>query len=120
MKHWATALLLLCVFVTHNSVHKIVPWPIRGHAFTITGHMALAVVLCLLMLAYRSRAIIVVGLLALGYVGQVAGCNALWLYEPWPVTPDGELCSDKVGWPMGLLGAYAAVTVLAWLMRHRK
>lgn len=119
MKNAGTALGLLVLLVIHNNAHKWVPPDLRGHVFNVTGHGLLAVCLAaLLVIFWRSGALVLVCALGIGYALQVAGCSAWWLVAPWPTTPTGELCSERLGLPLGLFGLAAALLLAAHLRRN--
>lgn len=104
---------MLVLGAIHNNAYKSAAWDLRGHVFTTTGHIFLGLAIGWLAYVYRRSAAVLLSAALVGaWVLQVAGCNLAWLlWGPWPVTPDGELCSDGLRFPLGTLGLTAAVLV---------
>lgn len=79
---------------------------------------AIRLVLLLVVLpalrAWRSDpAVLLVCALLAGWAAQTAGCSVAWLIEPWELQPGGEICSDRLGIPLGTMGCVAALLVAA-------
>jgi len=120
MKGSRLAFVLLLAGLLHNNLYKHASAPLAGRVFVVTGHLLIALlvaVLCWVAHKQKARSVVLVCLLIAGYTLQVAGCNLWWMIEPWPVVPGGELCSDRLGLPLGLVGLAAACMVAAHIGR---
>lgn len=119
MKHRLLSAFLLVLIVLHNNAHKLGEWKSRGQVFNVTGHLLIACLLGWLAYTHKSAGLVLVCALGIGYALQVAGCSAAWLWQPWQVTPGGDLCSDGLKFPLGLLGLTAALLVAAHLAKGK-
>ena len=101
------AVVLFALGVAHNIAHRYAVEDDRGYVYSITGAIFLAVLLMVIAVLARHSAVWLVVALLVGHAAQVAGCNAAFLWEPWPLPPDGDLCSDSMALPLGALGIVA-------------
>ena len=121
MRGLPTASALLLAGAVHNQAHKLAPPELAAMVWNLTGALLIALLLALVAWHCRgSSAVLLVCALLGGYVLQVAGCSAAWLIEPWELVEGGEICSDRLRWPLGTLGCMAALLVAAHLYRLRK
>jgi len=112
---------LLVLGVAHNQAHKLAPAEHAAMVWNVTGHALALYLLALVLLAWRSsRAVLLVGALIAGYLLQVLGCSLWWLLDPWPLVEGGEICSDRLHFPLGTLGLAAALLVAAELAKLLK
>jgi hypothetical protein len=95
---------LLTAGIVHNTAHRYVPEDARGFVWNITGALLLAGLLLIVATQARSTAVWLVVALLVGHALQVAGCSVAYLWEPWPIVPGDDLCSDGLSVPLGTLG----------------
>jgi len=105
------AVCLLAGGVAHNTLHRYVDEESRGLVWNITGAIFLAGLLLVIAVQARSTAVWLAVALLVGHALQVAGCSAAYWWQPWPLTPGGDLCSDGLSLPLGTLGIVGAALV---------
>ncbi len=120
MKHRTTALALLLIGCAAAYGWQFVPSQYVGAAWYISQGLWQVVLLGLLAGLYRSRAVVAVCALLAGFSGMVAGCEAAYLVNPWPMNPGDELCSARLNYPLGLLGAVIALGLVLSIIREQK
>lgn len=112
MKHVALAVALLLLGVAHWLTYRSVSVELRGQVFNLTGHLLSTALIGWVAYVYRrSPSVVLVAALVGGWTALVAGCSGWWLIERWPRIPGGDLCSDRLELPLGLLGMAAALLV---------
>ena len=112
MKQILGALALLLAGLAWNNGWKWAPPEHAGRVFVASSGAFIAALLLWGALLVRSKPI--------GYALQVAGCNALYIVAPWPVRTNDELCSTRIGLPLGLLGLWMATMLAQWIYSTRK
>ena len=101
------AVALLCAGIVHNVAHRYVPEDARGYVWNVTGALlTMGLLLTVAVLSRHWAVWLVVALLA-GHALQVAGCSVAYLWQPWPLLDDGDLCSDSMALPLAALGIVA-------------
>lgn len=126
MKHrtLATVLLVIGCVVAYfwQVVQKLgVNDPdVLGQVWNLSTSVYRVGLLTLVALAYRSKVVLSVTALLSAFDLMVAGCSAMWLYEPWEVYPGQELCSTRFHFPLGLLGAVIALILVINIVRGKR
>jgi hypothetical protein len=120
VKHKATALALLVIGCAAAYGWQFVPAQYVGAAWYISQSLWQVVLLALLACVYRSRAVVLVCALLAVFSLMVAGCEAAFLVKPWPMNPGDELCSARLNYPLGLLGAVIALGLVLSIIREQK
>lgn len=111
---------MLLMGLAWNNAWKWVPEPHAGRVFTAGSGLFIAALLLWHAAASRSRAMAFVCVLLGGFALQVFGCNAWFIVEPWPVRADDELCSARLGFPLGLAGLWASTLLAQWIYLRSK
>lgn len=108
------ALALLLAGLAWNNAWKWAPIEQQGHVYTAgTGAFVAVLLACI---GWRAALPVrVVCVLLVGFALQVAGCNAWFIVDPWPVNPGDELCSARLHFPLGLTGLWIASLLAQWL-----
>lgn len=119
MPHKWTALGLLLAGLAAAYLWQMTPLD-PAHVWNASGAAYRVLLLCLVAVAYRSIAVAWVCLLLSVFDLMVAGCSTAFLYSPWPILPDQELCSTELNVPLGLVGAVTALGLLIFIVRDKK
>jgi len=121
MRRLALPAGLLLAGAIHNQAHKWADPADSAMVWNATGAGLALVLLCCVAWAHRdsTSALLVCALLA-GWAAQTAGCSVAWLIEPWHIEPGGELCSDRLGAPLGTLGCMATLLVAAAIYKRAR
>lgn len=120
MKHKATALALLVIGCAAAYGWQMVPEQHLGAAWYISQSLWQVMLLALLAVVYRSRAMVRVCALLSVFSIMVAGCETAYLIKPWAIKPGDELCSARLNYPLGLLGAVIALGLVLSIIREQK
>lgn len=112
--------MLLLAGLGWNNAHKWVPQEHAGNVWSASGGLFIAGLLVWVGAAARMASVQVVCALLAGYALQVFGCNLWFIFEPWEVRPGDELCSSRLGFPLGLAGLWMATLVAQWVYLRRK
>lgn len=120
MKHRTTALVLLVIGCAAAYGWQMVPEQHLGAAWYISQSLWQVMLLALLACVYRSRAVVLVCALLACFSLMVVGCEAAYLVKPWPMNPGDELCSARLNYPLGLLGAVIALGLVLSIIREKK
>lgn len=99
---------------------QFVPTQYVGAAWYISQSLWQVVLLALLAAVYRSLAVVLVCALLAVFSLMVAGCEAAYLVKPWAMNPGDELCSARLNYPLGLLGAVIALGLVLSIIREKK
>lgn len=119
MKHKATALAMLIAGCIASYGWQFLPPHFAGAAWYITQSLWQVLLLALLAAIYRSAAVVLVCALLSVFSLMVAGCEAAFLVNPWPMNPGDELCSARLNYPLGLLGAVIALGLVLSIIREK-
>jgi hypothetical protein len=112
---------LLLAGAIHNQAHKWADPADSAMVWNATGAGLALFLLCCVAWAHRdSAAVLLVCALLAGWAAQTAGCSVAWLIEPWELVEGGEICSDRLGVPLGALGCMAALLVAAHLYKRAR
>jgi hypothetical protein len=114
VKHAFSAIVLLLVGLAWNNVWKWVPPQHGGRVFVAGSGLFIAFLLGAHALR-SSRPVQVVAVLLIGFAAQVFGCNLWFILDPWVIKPGDELCSSRLGFPVGLVGLWVATMVLQYV-----
>ena len=82
-------------------------WAPAEHAatvFNILRSLASLILLALVALAFPMRLVLLAVAGMAAEEAQVIVCGTWWLWKPWPVLPNQELCSAGLGIPLGSVG----------------
>ncbi len=120
MKHRTTALALLLIGCIAAYGWQIVPEQYVGATWYISQSLWQVMLLALLACVYRSRAVVLVCVLLSVFSLMVAGCEAAYIVKPWAINPGDELCSARLNYPLGLLGAVIALGLVLSIIREKK
>lgn len=120
MKHKATALALLLIGCAAAYGWQFAPAQHAGAAWYISQGLWQVALLALVACTYRSWAVVVVCALLAAFGLMVAGCEAAYLVNPWSMNPGDELCSARLNYPLGLLGAVIALGLVLSIIREQK
>lgn len=120
MKQALQAMLLLLAGLLWNNAWKWFPAQHGGRVFLAGGGLFIAVLLAWVFVSSRSHPMRVVCVLLAGFALQVFGCNAWFIVEPWEVRPGDELCSSRLGFPLGLVGLWVTILVVQYLYLRGK
>lgn len=120
MKHVGFALALLLAGLGWNNAHKWVPDVHAGHVWSASGGAFIALLLAVLALVWGHWAVTLVCLLLIGYALQVFACNLWFVFDPWVKPAGGELCSSRLGMPLGLVGLWVASLVAQYIYTRGK
>ena len=120
MKHKATALALLLAGCAASYGWQFVPAQYVGAAWYISQSLWQVALLALLAVVYRSLSVVLVCALLAVFSLMVAGCEAAFLVKPWPMNPGDELCSARLNYPLGLLGAVIALGLVMSIVREKR
>ena len=120
MKHKRTALALLLIGCAAAYGWQFVPAQYVSAAWYISQSLWQVVLLALVASLYRSRAVVLVCALLAVFSLMVAGCEAAFVIEPWPMNPGDELCSARLNYPLGLLGAVIALGLVMSIVREKR
>jgi len=113
------ALLLLVIGLLASYSWRFAPDAAEADVWNIATHSHVLVLLVLVAGAAQSREVWwVVGLVAVWQV-LPALCSLWWLIAPWPVQPNDERCSKRLGVPLGLIGLGVAVWLAGAIYRER-
>lgn len=112
------AVLLLMWWAVHYGF-RFAPADLQGATFNIMRSAASIVLVGMLLLAMPSRFAAITGAGLMAEDAQVVGCGIWWMLDPWPTTPGGELCSDKLGIPLGAIGL-AILGTVAWHLKKKQ
>jgi len=109
----AIAAALLMFGCAHEFAWQLFQPDLQGDVRMLTAWPLTAALLGLLAVICRDR-IITAACIAVGIMtSTTALCSAWWLMSPWVVTPGQDQCSERLGFPMLLLSAFAAVCALS-------
>jgi hypothetical protein len=112
---------LLLAGAIHNQAHKWADPVDSAMVWNATGAGLALFLLCCVAWAHRdSAAVLLVCALLAGWAAQTASCSVAWLIEPWELVEGGEICSDRLGVPLGTLGCMAALLVAAHLYKRAR
>lgn len=111
------AVLLVLWFSTHY-LYALFPPELRGAVFNISRSAASIILVCMLLLAIPSKLAVIAGTGLIAEDAQVVGCGLWWMIDPWPVVVGAELCSEKMGLPLGAVGI-ALLGTVAWHIRSK-
>ena len=120
MKHKTTALALLLIGCAAAYCWQFVPAQYVGAAWYISQSLWQVLLLALLACIYRSRAVVLVCALLAAFSLMVVGCEVAYIVKPWAMTPGDELCSARLNYPLGLLGAVIALGLVLSIIREQK
>jgi hypothetical protein len=113
---WALACELLLIVAMREHLWPHLPAHLQGMA---SKGLGAALVLVLLLMVYRhapkSRALVVVLLLAAWYSTQTLICSAAYMVEPWTVPPGQGICSARIGFDLGALALVAVAATAMYL-----
>lgn len=110
------AALLLLLWASVHYGYKLAPADLQGAWFNVARSASSLVLLGLVLMAMPHRAALVIGAGLAAEDAQVVGCGLWWLVDSWP--PGGELCSERIGLPLGAFGL-AALGTAAWWLRKK-
>lgn len=111
---------MLVIGLAWNNAWKWVPEQHAGRVFAAGSGLFIAMLLLWHAGMSRSRPMGLVCALLAGFALQVFGCNAWFIVEPWPIRPGDELCSARLGFPLGMTGLWAATLLAQWIYLRRK
>jgi uncharacterized membrane protein len=112
VRNSAVAVALLLVFAARHYGYYLADGPARAHVWNIAGSIICLMFAAAVFLAYRSRlAALVLAWIAFEEL-QVIACGVAWLWRPWDVPADADVCSSLVGFNLAAVGL-ALITFLA-------
>jgi hypothetical protein len=120
MRHVAFALALLLAGLGWNNAWKWVDDAHAGHVWSASGGAFIALLLAVIVLVWGHWAVTLVCLLLIGFALQAFACNLWFVLEPWVKPAGGELCSSRLGVPLGLVGVWAASLVAQYVYTRGK
>ncbi len=120
MRHIGFALALLLCGLAWNNAWKWAPPEDAGHVWSASGGLFVALLLIVIALVWSHWAVTAVCLLLIGFALQVFACNFWFVVAPWIAKPGGELCSSRIGFPLGLVGLWAASLVAQYVYTRGK
>lgn len=107
------AAVLLLIWGAVHYLYKWAPPDLQGAVFNVTRSAASIVLVSCLLLAIPSKVAVVVGAGLMAEDAQVVGCGIWWLIDPWK--PGDELCSERLGIPLGAIGLSLLGVTAYWL-----
>lgn len=120
MRHVGFALALLFCGLAWNNAWKWVDTEHAGHVWSASCGVFVALLLAVIALVWSHWAVTVVCVLLIGYAAQVFVCNLWFVVAPWQPRPGGELCSSRVGVPLGMVGLWVASLVAQYVYTRGK
>ena len=115
MKPAPAAMALLLAGLLWNNAWKWFPAQHGGRVFVAGSGLFIAFLLSGLAVITKSQAVRIVCILIIGFALQVFGCNAWYIVAPWHINPGDELCSSRLGFPLGLAGLWVTILVVQYL-----
>lgn len=112
--------MLLLAGLAWNNAHKWVPARHAGNVWSASCGLFIAALLLWIAAGTRWASVQVACALLIGYGLQVFACNVWFIVEPWQVRPGDELCSGRLGFPLGLAGLWAATLAAQWIYLRRQ
>lgn len=109
MKRLALAILVVGMASAYS--WQWVPFDVAGEAWNIATHLQSLWLLVVVAALARDLRVTMACALVAAWQVLPAGCSAWWLFDPWPVSPNDERCSTRLGIPLGVIGLAAC----AWL-----
>ncbi len=121
MKHWLTAITLLCVGMYAIYAWRFGDWSpnIKGQVWNLSGSFYRLFLLSLILVAYRSTAMRLATLLMILFDLVIAGCTTGWLIYRWEIIP-GQGCTERLAIPLGVIGAALGLALLLWITESNK
>lgn len=114
-------MLLLLAGLLWNNAWKWAPPQHGGRVFVASCGAFVALLLMGLAIVTHSQAVRIVCVLLIGFALQVFGCNVWFIFAPWEVRPGDELCSSRIGFPLGMVGLWSTILVVQYLyVRDKK
>lgn len=108
MRHVVFALFLLLCGLGWNNAHKWAQPEHAGYIWSASGGLFIAALLAVIALVWGHWAVTLVCLLLIGFAMQVFVCNLWFVVSPWDLRGSRELCSSRLGFPLGMAGLWAA------------
>jgi hypothetical protein len=91
---------------------------IAGVVWNLSGSGLRLLLLLLIVVAFRSRAMTAVCALMIAGELVVSGCSIAYLYSPWPTIP-GQSCTARLDLPLGVMGAVLGLVLVLAIVRRR-